>query len=545
MRGLMMEDPLTLLPIFERVARYFPQQEIVTRRPDGTFSRTNYAAFSTRVRKLARVLADAGLAPGDRVATLLWNHAAHFEAFFAVPLAGGVLHPLNPRLHPDEIAWIARTGGDRFLIVDDTLWPTFDRFRESVPLDRVWQVPFAGHPAPACAVNYEAALNLAAADFVFPQLDERDAASMYFTSGTTGRPKGVVYSHRSLVLHGLAICLADCCGISRMDVVLPATPMFHANSWGLPHAAVIAGAKMVFPGSGATPADLLDLIEQEGVTLASGVPTIWLGVLEELRRNPSGWNFRAPVRLLVGGTAPPENLVRELDRFGLRILQAWGLTETSPLGTVSLLKPHMREWSEERQYEARSKQGYPVPLIQVRLAGAEGEAPWDGVTPGELEVRGPWVASAYYGAPESADRWTPDGWFRTGDVATIDSEGFVKIFDRTKDMIKSGGEWISSVDLENTLMAHPGVREAAVIAIHDPKWQERPLAIIVPREGARPSPEDLAALLATRFDKWQIPDGFIFVDELPRTSVGKIQKSHLREQFRDWRKDHPDPSPRK
>jgi fatty-acyl-CoA synthase len=306
------------------------------------------------------------------------------------------------------------------------------------------------------------------------------------------------------------------------------------NGWGLPYTCPMAGAKLVLAGSGCGPEELLDLMEQEGVTFACGVPTIWLGVLDALRKNPGGWKFRGPVRVLIGGAAPPESLIRELDRFGLRIIHGWGMTETSPLATASILKGHMREWNDDRKYEVRSKQGYAVPFIRTRLMRPEGEAPWDGATPGELEVRGPWIAASYYNAPEAANRWSPDGWFRTGDVATIDPEGYMKIVDRAKDLIKSGGEWISSVDLENALMAHPAVREAAVIAVPDEKWQERPLAVIILRDGVHAEPAEFEKFLSARFAKWQIPDGFVFAKDIPRTSVGKFLKSQLREQYRDW-----------
>jgi fatty-acyl-CoA synthase len=534
MRSLMMDAPLTLASLIGQARRYFPDGEVVSRRPDGTLSRIQYDALARRVRQLAGALRQIGLARGDRVATLMWNHASHVEAYFAVPLAGGVIHPLNPRLHPDEIAYISQHAGDRFLILDDILWPVFERFREKTRFERVWVVPFGETRTLPGAESYETLLADSSEDFELPEIDENDAAGMCFTSGTTGRSKGVVYSHRSLVLHSMAECMADCLGLSQSDTALLLAPMFHVNGWGLPYACAMVGAKLVLPGNGCGPEDLLDMMKGEGVTFACGVPTIWLGVLDALRKNPGRWKFRGTVRVLIGGAAPPESLIRELDCFGLRILHAWGMTETSPLATAGRLKEHMQEWDEDRKYEVRSKQGFAVPLIDLRLMRPDGEAPWDGETPGELEVRGPWIAASYYNAPEAANRWSPDGWFRTGDVATIDAEGYVKILDRAKDLIKSGGEWISSVDLENALMAHPAVREAAVIAIPHPKWQERPLAVVVLRKDAKVSPEELAEFLATCFAKWQIPDGFVFAEEIPRTSVGKFLKSRLREQYRDW-----------
>ncbi|HEV2388651.1 MAG TPA: long-chain fatty acid--CoA ligase [Candidatus Acidoferrales bacterium] len=531
MRGLMMDGPLTLVSICERARRYFPQVEVVSRRADGTLARTTYSTLCRRARQLAGALEREGLARGDRVATLQWNHAAHLEAYFGVPLAGGVVHPLNLRLHPDELAYIVNHAGDRFLLVDDVLLPVFERFRQLTRFERFWVVPCSGAAAGPDEESYDALVASASDDFHYPDFDENDAAAMFYTSGTTGRPKGVVYSHRSLVLHALALGHADSFAISHRDTALLVAPMFHANGWGMPHACALAGAKLVLLGTGASPEDLLDLMMNEGVTLACGVPTIWLGLLDALRRQPDRWKFPHSIRLPVGGAAPPESLIREIDRYGLRIRHAWGMTETSPLGTICHLKTHMLDWPEDRQYRVRALQGYAVPLVELRLMRPEGEVAWDGVTPGELEVRGPWIASSYYHAPEENDRWSADGWFRTGDVATIDSEGFVKIVDRSKDLIKSGGEWISSVDLENALMAHPAVREAAVVAVPHPKWQERPLAVVVLRPGASVECQDLQEFLAARFARWQLPDAFVFAGEIPRTSVGKFLKSQLRERY--------------
>jgi fatty-acyl-CoA synthase len=322
--------------------------------------------------------------------------------------------------------------------------------------------------------------------------------------------------------------------------VLPVAPMFHANAWGLPYSCTMAGARLILPGPNVDAESVLDLISQEHVTIACGVPTVWLGVLEALEKNPGRWKFSWPVRLVVGGTAPPERLMRALDKHGLHILHLWGMTETTPLATVGKLKRHMREWSPDQQYEVRAKQGWPAPFIELRVMRPEGiegktvEAPRDGVTPGELEVRGPWVAASYYHSPDQAHRWTEDGWFKTGDIATLDDEGFVKIVDRAKDLVKSGGEWISSVDIENRLMGHPAVKEAAVVGVPHPKWQERPLAAVVLKDGAQATSEELRAFLAQSFAKWQLPDAFVFLEALPRTSVGKFKKIALREQFANW-----------
>jgi fatty-acyl-CoA synthase len=536
----MMDFPLTLSPILERAGKLFSSIEIVSRRPDRSISRSTYGQMYRRARRLARALEFAGLSHGDRVATLMWNHVAHLECYFGIPCAGGVLHTLNLRLHPNEIAYIANHARDRFLIVDDVLLPVYESFRSQVPFERVFVVPFAGSNIPKDLESYEDFLEGADDQFEYPALDENQAAAMCFTSGTTGKPRGVVYSHRSIVLHSFASCLPDCFGIGHHEVVLPASSMFHANAWGVPFTATMVGAKLVFPGPHFEPEGLLDLIEQEKVTAAMAVPTVWFSVLNALESHPGRWKFSRPVHIACGGSAVPEALFRGLDRYNFHISHLWGMTETAPLATLGSVKSNLMASSEDEKYQIRTKQGLPAPFIELRVMcpkeSGSAEAPWDGATFGELEVRGPWVASSYFNAPETRDRWTEDGWFRTGDVATIDPEGYVKIVDRSKDLIKSGGEWISSVDLENALMGHPAVREAAVIGVRHPKWQERPLAIIVPRNEP-PQPEELRAFLATKFAKWQIPDAFVFTSELPHTSVGKLLKQKLREQYANWEWD--------
>jgi len=535
MRGMMMDFPLTLTTILERAGKLFSGVEVVWRRPGGSLDRYTYADFHRRALALAEALSRAGLKRGDRVATLMWNHATHLETYFGVPATAGVLHTLNLRLHPDEIAYIVNHAGDRFLIVDDVLLPIYAAFREKVHLERVFVVPSSGKPVPPGSEDYEALLKQATGTFSYPALDENEAAAMCFTSGTTGKSKGVLYSHRAIVLHSFGQAMADTFGLAHQDVILPVAPMFHANAWGVPFTAAMVGAKLVFPGPPLDSESLLDLIEREHVTVACAVPTVWIGVLEALEKNPGRWKFARPVRLPAGGSAPPESLMRGLDRHGFHLIQLWGMTEMAPMGTTGHLKSHMADWPEEKKYEVRLKQGRPTPFVELRVIGPEGEAPWDGKTVGELEVRGPWVAASYYNAPEEQHRWTADGWFRTGDIACIDAEGYIKVVDRAKDLIKSGGEWISSVDLENALMCHPAVKEAAVIAVPHPKWQERPLAVVVLKDGARATPEELCALLASRFAKWQLPDAFVFEKQIPRTSVGKFQKIKLREQFANWK----------
>jgi acyl-CoA synthetase (AMP-forming)/AMP-acid ligase II len=534
MRGTMMDFPLTLCTILERAGKFFPRVEIVSRKPDRSIMRSTYGDFYRRARRLADALTKLGLKQGDRVASMMWNHSSHLEAFFGVPCAGGILHTLNLRLLPHEIATIAKHAGDRFLLIDDVLLPIYEKFREEFPFDRVIVVPYGAEDVPAGYLNYERLLGEARDDFRYPKIGEDDGAVMCFTSGTTGAAKGVIYSHRALVLHTFACGLHEVSGVSYDDTVMPIVPMYHAHAWGLPLVAVMLGPRLVLPGLHFDAVSVLDLMAGEGITLATSVPTIWIGVLEALEKNPGRWTFERPVRVGAGGSAPPIELIRRLDRFGLRIKHFWGMTECSPLGIAGGLLPHMHDWPEDKQYEARAKQGRPVPFVEIRLMGADGKAPWDGITSGEIEVRGPWVAASYYEASEQADRWTEDGWFRTGDVATMDADGYVKIVDRAKDLVKSGGEWISSVDLENALMGHPAVKEACVIGVPHPKWLERPLAAIVLKDGVKATAQDLRGFLSDSFSKWQLPDAFVFIDAIPRTSVGKFKKSALREQFADW-----------
>ena len=536
MRGLMMDFPLTVPALLERAGHIFGKVEIVTRRPDRSHTRITWRDLYGRARRLANALTTLGLQRGDRVATLLWNQSEHMEAYFGVPIAGGVLHTLNLRLHPDEIAFIASHAGDRFLIVDDVLLPAYEKFRDRVEFERVIVVPFGGGATPAGCLGYEELLSQASDDFTYPQLDENEAAVMCYTSGTTGRSKGVVYSHRAVALHSLDCCGTDSFAISFRDTVLPMASMFHANGWGIPFTSALAGSKLVLPGPFADPEGILDLMEQERVTVALGVPTVWFGVLDALENNPGRWKFSWPVRMLVGGAAPSDVLMRGFDRHGFKIICLWGMTETTPHGSCSMLRPYMDFWSDDAKYAQRLKQGIPTKFVEARIMQADGtKAPHDGRTVGELEVRGPWVAASYYNMPEEAHRWSPDGWLRTGDMAHIDEDGYIKLVDRSKDLIKSGGEWISSVDLENALMGHPSVKEAAVIGVAHPKWQERPLAVVVLNEGKQAQPAELREFLAAKFAKWQLPDAFVFTNEIPRTSVGKFRKIALREQFADWK----------
>jgi fatty-acyl-CoA synthase len=527
----MMQHGLTVNSFLDRAGKLFPEVEVISRAPDNSIRRTTYGGIYRRARALAASLQQAGLREGDRIATLMWNHSGHVEAYFGIPLAGGVIHTLNLRLHPDELAFIANHAQDRWLIVDDVLLSIYESFASKVNFERVIVVPFAGCPVPSKYEGYESFLTQGSGQPTDINPDENAAAAMCYTSGTTGKPKGVAYSHRSLVLHSLSISLPDNFAMSRMDSVLPAMSMFHANAWGLPHASVMNGSKLVLPGPNLRPDAILELLSNEKVTLTGAVPTVWLGVIDCLERDPERWKLMDGLRIVVAGSAAPESLFRRFDKFGVRVIQPWGMTETTPIATCSTLKPTMVAWSEDRQYEVRAKQGLPSPLVEMRAVGDEGETPWDGKTFGELQVRGPFIAAAYYDLPEEQSKWTEDGWLRTGDVVTIDPDGYMNITDRTKDLIKSGGEWISSVDLENALVGHPSIAEAAVVAIPHAKWQERPLACIVLKDGVEVSKQELRTFLSAQFANWQLPDDFVFLKELPHTSTGKLLKSKLRQKF--------------
>ena len=535
MLGLIMDYRLTVTTIARRAETLFGNRPIVSRRPDYTLHRTTYAECLRRARRLAGALHALGVRPGDRVATLCWNHHRHLETYFAVPLMGAVLHTLNLRLHPDELAYIARHAEDQVVVVDESLLPLFEKFRSRAAFRHVVVVTEGG-AVPAGMLEYEAVLAGAPEPPPdFPEPDERAAAVMCYTSGTTGRSKGVVYSHRALVLHSMATSMADSFAIQAADVVLVVVPMFHATAWGLPFTAALTGAALVFPGPHPEPAALLELCQAERVTFSAGVPTVWLGVLELLDACPGRYDLSSLRRIVIGGAAAPESLVRGLeDRHGLHPITSWGMTEKAPVGTVGQLTPDGAALPAAERHVLRMKQGVPGVLLELRVRNELGDVPEDGITMGELEVRGAYVASAYYRPEEDGGWFTPDGWFRTGDIASIDPLGYLEIRDRTKDLIKSGGEWISSVALEGALMGHPDVAEAAVVAVPHPRWLERPLAAVVLREGRTAEPADLRAHLAGRFPDWWLPDDIVFVPAIPRTSTGKFLKSALRASLRGY-----------
>ena len=538
MIATMMDVPLSLNHLLDRAGTLFASNTLVSRLPDKSLRTHTYGEWHKRTRALAAALTGLGLQRGERVATLCWNHHAHLEAYFGIPAAGGVMHTLNLRLAPDEIGWIAADAKDRFLIVDDVLLPLYKQFAHLHAFEKVIVFPFSGAPVASEFSDYEALLNSADADgFRYPEHGENDPVAMCYTSGTTGRPKGVAYSHRSTVLHTLVGALPDHWGLHATDSVLPVTPMFHANSWGIPYGAVMLGIKLVFPGPHLHPDDLLDLITAEQPSMALGVPTIWLGLIQAYERSlaetPGRWKLPAGMCSLVGGAAVPESLIRAFARHGVTIKQGWGMTETSPLATVSYPRAELQQRGDDEQFRRAAMAGTIAPLVELRLRTDDGQlAPWDGHTMGEIQVRGPFITGSYHEVPVSEEKFTADGWLRTGDVATLDELGFLRITDRTKDLIKSGGEWISSVDLENALMAHPAVAEAAVIAIPDEKWSERPLACVAFRSGQSAEPEALNAhLLQQGFAKWQLPDRYQVIPAVPRTSTGKFWKLKLREMF--------------
>ena len=533
MQSLMMDYQLTIPALIRRAAQLHGGKAIVDRQPDRSIHRTTYRETIGRARRLAGALRALGVTRGDRVATFCWNHHQHLEVYYGVPAMGAVLHTLNIRLHAEDLAYIANHAGDRVIIVDRVLLPVIEQFRERLSSVEHVIVVGGGIERPAEGMlDYETLVSDAAPHAFDDEIDEYEPAAMCYTSGTTGAPKGVVYSHRSTVLHTLAFCLADIDVARESDTLLAIVPLFHANAWGTPYAALMIGAAQVLPGPHLDAASLLELLAGERVTVAFGVPTIWTGVLQALEKSPNTYDLSRLRTVLSGGSAVPPRMIRAFkEQVGVDVLQAWGMTEMSPLGSHCRLTAELSEADEETRLRCQATQGRPAPLVEIRARSEAGIVPWDGETMGELEVRGPWIASAYYESPESADRFTNDGWFRTGDIVTIDERGYIRICDRSKDVIKSGGEWISSVALETALAGHPDVLEAAVVGVPHPRWDERPLALVVRREGRTATAESLRAYLEPQFPKWWLPDSFEFVDAIPKTTVGKILKRTLREQY--------------
>lgn len=533
MRGLIMDFQLTIPAMLRRAEQLHHDREIATRVADKSIHRYTYREMISRAKRLVVALKKLGVADGDRVATFCWNHYQHLEAYVAIPCAGAVLHTLNLRLHPNDLSYIAGHAGDRVAIVDEVLWDLFKEFRDQVRFEHVIVVRSSDRPLPEGTLDYEALL--AAADesqFVYAEIEEHQAAAMCYTSGTTGMPKGVLASHRAIVLHSLASGMTDTLGVGSCDTVMAVVPMFHANAWGLPYTCLLVGAKQVFPGQHLDPPSLLDLLVRERVTITAGVPTIWLGMLEILDANPKAYDLSKLRTIVTGGSAaPPSMIAGYQERHGLHILHSWGMTELCPVGTIGTMPHRIAEAPREEQYAFRAKQGRPCPFVEIRARNENGLVPWDGQSMGELEVRGPWIASGYYDRPDAVTSFTDDGWFRTGDIVAIDRFGCLQLQDRAKDVIKSGGEWISSVALENALMGHPAVAEAAVIPANHPKWAERPLAIVVLKKERTATPLELIDFIRPQFAKWWLPDAIEFAAEIPRTSAGKFLKTALREKY--------------
>ena len=531
----MQDYPLALPHIFHRAERMFGSREIVTVTATGR-ERTTYRQWADRTRRLGGALDQLGISADGKVATFAWNTARHLELYFAAPCTGRVLHTLNIRLFADQLTYIVNHAEDEVIFVDrslvELLWPLVGEFK-TVRHFVVMDDGKGTVPDDPRIVDYEQLIG--DADPVeFRIDDENQAAAMCYTSGTTGNPKGVVYSHRSMFLHSTAVLMADALGVSESDVILPVVPMFHANVWGLGHAAPFAGASLIMPGPDLSPGAIADLIESEHVTIAAGVPTIWMGVLPELE----GRDLSSLRKIVCGGSAVPRSLSEAYrEKVGLPITQAWGMTETSPIASVGHIKSALRDHPEDELADLRASQGLGAPGVDLRIVdpGTGDELPWDGKTSGELQARGPWIAADYYNDPRSRESFTADGWLRTGDVAIIDPEGYIRLVDRTKDLVKSGGEWISSVELENEIMAHPKVAEAAVIGVAHERWTERPLACIVLAPGEELTKEEVLEFLTPRVAKWWLPDDVVFIEEVPKTSVGKFSKKDLRDRFAGYK----------
>jgi fatty-acyl-CoA synthase len=537
MQGLMMNWQLTLDKIIEHANRLYPHKGVTTMQPDGSLHRMTYGEMYGRVKRLAKALVQLGIEPGERVGTFAWNNYQHLELYYAIPGAGAVCHTLNIRLFPDQLSYIINHAEDKVVFIDGTLLPLYEKLAaqaSTVQHHVLFNAPREAISRLPNTLFYEDLIADSAEDFTWRSTDENMAMGMCYTSGTTGEPKGALYSHRSMFLHTLGESQANALGVSEADTVLVVVPQFHAMAWGLPYAAVAAGAELVMPGPHLKPEPLANLIAQERVTVAAGVPTIWNGLYQELRQRPR--DISCVRALVVGGAAMPRSLTKAYEsELGVNVLHAWGMTEMSPLGTVSRLSGAHAELDAEQKWDIKAKQGYPLLGVELRIVDEMGEElPWDGKTMGELQVRGPWIIRQYFKRDATTDYMTKDGWFRTGDVVTISPDGYMTITDRTKDLVKSGGEWISTVELENTIIGHPKVLEAVVIAVPDEKWSERPLAAVVrTQEGWDLTEEEILAYLGERVPKFWVPDRVIFIDEVPKTSVGKFDKKVLRRMYAD------------
>ncbi len=536
MLGLMQSHPLLISSLIEFAAHHHHDAEIVSRRVEGDLHRYTYRDAARRSRQLANAIDRLGLAVSDRVGTLAWNGYRHFELYYGVAGSGRVVHTINPRLNPEQVAWIATHAGDKVLCFDMTFLPIVKAIWSKCPTVAHWVALCDADKLPADTgiaglQSYEAWIGGESDAYAWPQIDENLASGLCYTSGTTGNPKGVLYSHRSTLLHAFAAALPDSLGASSRDVVLPVVPMFHVNAWGLPYIAPMAGAKLVFPGPALDGKSVHDLMEGERVTMSAGVPTVWLGLLGYMKQNDL--TFTTMRRTVIGGSACPPAMIRAFkEEHGVTVVHAWGMTEMSPLGTVCTLKGKHDQLSADAIYAVMGRQGRAVFGVELKIAGPDGaELPWDGVASGDLLVKGPWIASQYFREDNSSP--LIDGWFPTGDVAAIDTDGFMQITDRSKDVIKSGGEWISSIDVENIAIAHPAVAMAACIAVPHAKWDERPLLVVVMKPGAQATREDILGFYEGKVAKWQVPDDVVFVDAIPLGATGKMKKVDLRERFKD------------